>query len=109
LCGAGVLFCFSKQYFQTRATTQQQGVSQKFLGLQQPQLHGAPIGSGGSKLSGRDELRQQRNHLSAAQSSLGLYGMSGINTIPPFFFSIPNSFVLVAGCFTFFILREDDA
>lgn len=28
---------------------------------------------------------------------------------PPFFFSIPNSFVLVAGCFTFFILREDDA
>jgi hypothetical protein len=93
-----LVFCFN---FQTRATTQQQGVSQKFLGLQQPQLHGAPIGSGGSKLSGRDELRQQRNHLSAAQTSLGLYGMSGINTIPPpssslypirlFWFSLRNA------------------
>lgn len=48
-------------------------------------------------------IYQQLNHRSASM-------VCQVSTLSfPFFFAIPNSFVLVAGCFTFFILREDDA
>jgi hypothetical protein len=50
-------------------------------------------------------IYQQLNHRSASM----VCQVSTLSPPPPFFFSIPNSFVLVAGCFTFFILREDDA